>query len=90
MVLVPSRVFLFLVLLDLLDWCIIVVKALKRFLLCNLIDISWLGSRKLFHHLLFLLLDSDIFEVSPLSQNFHSLDVLDGSEFISVVLVSAK
>jgi hypothetical protein len=89
-VLVASGVFLFLALLNLLDWCIVVLKALERLLLWDLIDSGWLGACKLFHHLLFLLLDPDVFEVSPFSQNFHSLDVLDGSQFVSVVFISAK
>ena len=90
LVLVASRVILSLTLLNLLDWRIIVLKTLHWFLLWNLINTSWLGSCKLFHHLLLLLLDSDVFEVSPFSQDFHSLDVLDGSELVSIVFVSAK
>lgn len=47
--------------------------------LCHLLD-----------HLLLLLLDSDVLEVSPLGQDLHCLDVLDGRQLVSVVFVSAE
>jgi hypothetical protein len=49
-----------------------------------------LPSCQLLHHHLLLLLDSDVFEVSPLGQDLHSLNVLDSCEFISEVLVATK
>lgn len=61
-----------------------------------LLLLSWrfifLGIRRkaLQVHLLILHLDLEVLEVSPLSQNFHSLDVLDGSKLLSVVLVTAE
>lgn len=39
---------------------------------------------------LILVLGLDDLEVPPLGENLHSLDILDGSEFLSVVLVAAK
>ena len=44
----------------------------------------------LFHHLLFLLLDSDVLEVSPFREDLHGLDVLDCGQLVSVVFVAAK
>ena len=44
----------------------------------------------MFDHLLLLLLESDIFEVSPFCQDLHGLNVFDCSKLISVVLVAAE
>ena len=41
-------------------------------------------------YLLVLHLDLKVLEVSPLGQDLHGLDVLDGSELLSVVFVSAQ
>jgi hypothetical protein len=49
-----------------------------------------LPTSQLLHHHLLLLLDSDVFKVSPLGQDLHSLNVLDGCKFISKVLVATK
>jgi len=55
-----------------------------------LLALNRTGSGQVFDHLSFLLLHSDVLEVSPLGQNFHGLDVFDGCQFISVVLVATQ
>ena len=64
----------------------------------GLVDLSsWWGflvlarrQDRLLHHDLVLVLLVLVLEVSPLGQDLHGLDVLDGSELLSVVLVSAQ
>lgn len=45
---------------------------------------------KLFHHFLFFLLDSHVLVVSPFVENFHGLNVFDGCELVSVVLITTQ
>jgi hypothetical protein len=40
--------------------------------------------------LLLLLLNANVFEVAPLRQDFHGLDVLDCRQLVTVVLVPAQ
>lgn len=44
----------------------------------------------LLHHLLLFVFDSHVFEVLPLGEDLHGLDVLDGGQFVPVVLVAAE
>ena len=41
-------------------------------------------------HLLILHLNLKVFEVAPFGENFHSLDIFNGSKLLSVVLVTTK
>ena len=42
------------------------------------------------HHLLFFVLDAHVLEVLPFGKDLHSLDVFNGGQLISVVLVAAQ
>lgn len=46
--------------------------------------------RRLLHHDLVLILFVLVLKVSPLGEDFHGLDVLDGSKLLSVVLVATE
>jgi hypothetical protein len=45
---------------------------------------------KCLHHHIFLLFNLVILKDLPFLQDFHTLDILDGSKFLSVILVTAK
>lgn len=55
----------------------------------GVLSLSW-GQDGLLHHDLVLILLVLILEISPLCQDLHSLDVLNGRQFLPIVFIAAK
>lgn len=51
---------------------------------------GWCTALNLLHHLLLFVLDFHVFEVLPLCQYLHGLDVFNCSQLVSIVLVAAE